>query len=108
MKELALGVYLACFAADGITTHQGFALTKYPTVTVREIYMTSSPAANDAILAAQAGGLLWATGKLKNPYAKWGVRFGIASLHAYAAVHNRRQINAIERWASDKGLRHTR
>lgn len=84
--------YGALFAADALTTHAALATGR-----AREVMMpTQSPVAIDGILAAQAVGLWWATGKIERGWLKWTVRFGVAGFHGWCAAHNAgvlRQIN---------------
>lgn len=94
MNELALAAYLTLFSADASTTHYAFA--QFPGQ-VHELFMTQNPTVNDAIVAAQATGLLWATKDIKRPWVKWTIRFGVAGIHGYAAVHNLQQIRKVQR-----------
>lgn len=96
MNELALAAYLSLFAADSATTRAAFAM-RSDRVQVRELFLAQNPNVNDAILAGQATALLWATSKIKQPALRWTIRFGVAGIHGYAAVHNIQQIRKVQR-----------
>lgn len=87
MNGLLFAGYVSLFAADGATTHAALRQGN-----VVELNMTQSPAANDALVAAQAAGLWLATQRIRNPWARWSIRLGVAALHGAAAVHNARLI----------------
>ena len=92
MNELAFAAYLTLFASDSISTRQAFAFCETRACTTHELLLTQNATVNDAILAGQAAALWWATGKIKQPVVRWGVRLGVAGIHGLAAGRNWNQI----------------
>jgi hypothetical protein len=96
MNEWALAAYLTLFASDAVSGHQADAFCATRACTVHEQFLTQSATANDAIVAGQATALWWATNKIKRPWLKWSLRFGVASVHGVAAAHNWQQIQKAQ------------
>jgi hypothetical protein len=84
MKTLLFVGYISTFGADAASTHAALAAGG------REMMLTQSPWANDAILAGMASGSWPVISALSKRHPRWAFVMGasIASLHTWAAIHN--------------------